>query len=191
MKAIYLLTAFLCLLISSNTFAQQDSAAMMKAWMEYMTPGPAHQKMAQADGEWTADMTFWEKPDAPPTKSSGTCVNKMILGGRYCESRYTAEMMGSPFEGIGIMAYDNTRKAFINTWIDNMGTGIMILEGKWNEADNALELSGKVTDPVTGKEVNIRQVMKWQDNDHQTLEMYRTTDGNEAKEMEIMLTRKA
>ena len=191
MKAIYLLTAFLCLLISSNTFAQQDSAAMMKAWMEYMTPGPAHQKMAQADGEWTADMTFWEKPDAPPTKSSGTCVNKMILGGRYSESRYTAEMMGSPFEGIGIMAYDNTRKVFINTWIDNMGTGIMILEGKWNEADNALELSGKVTDPVTGKEVNIRQVMKWQDNDHQTLEMYRTTDGNEAKEMEIMLTRKA
>ena len=191
MKAIYLLTAFLCLLISSNTFAQQNSSAMMKTWMEYMTPGPAHQKMAQADGEWTADMTFWEKPDAPPTKSSGTCVNKMILGGRYSESRYTAEMMGSPFEGIGIMAYDNTRKVFINTWIDNMGTGIMILEGKWNEADNALELSGKVTDPVTGKEVNIRQVMKWQDNDHQTLEMYRTTDGNEAKEMEIMLTRKA
>jgi hypothetical protein len=190
MKAIYLLTATLCLLITSNTYAQQDSAAMMKAWTEYMTPGPVHQKMAMADGEWTADMTMWEKPDAPPTKTTGACVNKMILGGRYSESRYTANMMGMAFEGIGTLAYDNHRKVFINSWVDNMGTGITLLEGKWDDATKSLELKGTVIDPVTGKDCHMRQVTTWKDKDHQVMEMYRTTGGKEIKEMEIALTRK-
>ncbi|MBO9727391.1 MAG: DUF1579 domain-containing protein [Chitinophaga sp.] len=190
MKTIYLLTAALCLLITSNTYAQQDSAAMMKAWMDYMTPGPIHQKMAIGDGEWTADMTMWDKPDGPPTKTTGACVNKMILGGRYCESRYTANMMGMPFEGIGTMAYDNQRKVFIDTWIDNMGTGITIMEGNWNDATHSLELKGKVVDPLTGKDCWLRQVTTWKDKDHQVMEMFRSQDGNERKEMEIALTRK-
>lgn len=190
MKTISLLTAALCLLINASTFAQQDSAAMMKAWTEYMTPGPEHQKMAMADGEWTADMTFWEKPDAPPVTSSGAVVNKMILGGRYAESRFTANMMGMPFEGISTMAYDNARKVFISTWIDNMGTGITIMEGQWNPTTHAMELSGKAVDPVTGKEHPIRQVQTWTDKDHQLLEMFRTMDGKEIKDMEIKLTRK-
>lgn len=190
MKAIYLLTAALCLLITSNTYAQQDSAAMMKAWMDYMTPGPVHQKMAIGDGEWTADMTMWEKPDAPPTKTTGGCVNKMILGGRYCESRYTANMMGMPFEGIGTLAYDNQRKVFIDTWIDNMGTGITIMEGTWDDATHSLELKGKVVDPMSGKDCWLRQVTTWKDKDHQVMEMYRTQNGKEVKEMEIALTRK-
>lgn len=190
MKTIYLLTAALCLLINSATFAQQDSAAMMKAWTDYMTPGPAHQKMAQTDGEWTADMTFWEKPDAPPSKSVGTASYKMILGGRYCEGRYTANMMGMDFEGISTMAYDNAKKMFITTWVDNMGTGITMMEGKPDKSGDGLEFTGKALDPVTGKEHQIRQVMKWQDKDHHSMEMYKTVNGKETKDMEIKYTRK-
>ncbi|PSL47915.1 uncharacterized protein DUF1579 [Chitinophaga niastensis] len=190
MKTIYLLTAALCLLITTNAFAQQDSAAAQKAWMEYMTPGPNHQSMAKADGDWITDMTFWERPGAPPTKATGTCTNKMILGGRYQDSRFTATMMGMPFEGIGTLAYDNSRKVFISSWIDNMSTGMMILEGRWNQDAMALELNGKVKDPVSGKEMNIREVMKWKDDGHQLMEMYRTADGKEFKEMEINFTRK-
>jgi len=135
-------------------------------------------------------MTMWEKPDAPPTKTTGACVNKMILGGRYCESRYTATMMGMAFEGIGVLAYDNQRKVFINSWIDNMGTGITVMEGTWDDATHSLELKGKVTNPLTGKDCNLRQVTKWTDKDHQTMEMYRTVDGKEMKDMEIVMTRK-
>ncbi|MET3880306.1 MULTISPECIES: DUF1579 domain-containing protein [Chitinophaga] len=190
MKTIYLLTAALCLLINSATFAQQDSAAMMKAWAEYMTPGPAHQKMAEADGEWTADMTMWERPDAPPSKSTGAATYKMILGGRYCEGRYTANMMGMDFEGISTMAYDNAKKKYISTWVDNMGTGIMVMEGKPTSSGEGLEFTGKGLDPTTGKDYDMRQVLTWQDKDHHTMEMYRKVNGKEFKEMEIKYTRK-
>ena len=67
--------------------------------MDYMTPGSVHQMLAKSDGEWTAETTLWAAPGAPPTKSTGTAVNRMILGGRYQESKNTGNFMGMPFEG--------------------------------------------------------------------------------------------
>jgi len=39
--------------------------------------------------------------------------------------------MGMPFEGMGLDGYDNASKEYISIWIDNMGTGIMYMKGKW------------------------------------------------------------
>lgn len=52
-------------------------------------------------------------------------------------------MMGMPFEGHGTLAYDNHRKMFVSTWIDNMGSGIMVLEGTYDDASKTLTLMGK------------------------------------------------
>ena len=60
-----------------------DSATAMKNWMEYMTPGKAHEMLSKADGEWTGEMTMWMAPGAPPTKSITTATNTMVMGGRY------------------------------------------------------------------------------------------------------------
>lgn len=30
---------------------------------------------------------------------------------------------------MSLLAYDNARKLFISTWIENVGTGMMVLEG--------------------------------------------------------------
>lgn len=169
---------------------QSDQEAMEKAWMEYMTPGEMHQALAGDDGEWTAEMTYWMAPDAPPTTSTGTMINQMILGGRYQESRYSADMEGMPFEGIGITGYDNAKKVFVSTWVDNMGTGIMYLEGPWNEADKSITLTGSTTDPASGKEINIREVLRRIDENTQVMEMYDDRTGKEFKTMEIKLTRK-
>jgi hypothetical protein len=52
-----------------------------------------------------------------------TCTNTMILGGRYQQSMIKGNMMGMPFEGMGLLGYDNAQKLFYSTWVDNMGTG--------------------------------------------------------------------
>src|SRR5881628_1758500 len=120
-----LLLTVTLLALSLHHPAQAQSAeeqAAQKAWMEYMTPGAIHQMLAKADGGWTYEMTSWMKPDAPPTKSTGNMVNRMILGGRYQESRATGSFMGQPFEGVGTLGYDNAKKVFVNSWVDNMGT---------------------------------------------------------------------
>lgn len=191
MKTQYVLAAVIgCLLTANIASAQMDSAAAHKAWMAYMTPGPEHQLLAKTEGDWTTDMTFWKGPGAPPEKATGSCTNKMILGGRYQESRFTSDMMGMPFEGLGTTAYDNARKMYLNTWIDNMGTGMMMMEGKWDPAINGIVYTGKSFDPSSQKTMELRQVIKLKDADNYLLEMYRTVNGKAFKEMEIAFKRK-
>ncbi|HEX9510261.1 MAG TPA: DUF1579 domain-containing protein [Puia sp.] len=173
----------------SQLRAQGDDAAQ-KAWMAYMTPGPVHKMVAKSDGEWKADLTMWMAPGAAPTTSTASCTNKMILGGRYQESKYTGTFMGMPFEGVGMLAYDNAKKVFVSSWVDNMGTGMMTLEGPWDDNSKSVTLLGKSVDPMTGKDMNVRQVFKIIDDNAQQLDMYMQMNGQEFKTMEIKLTRK-
>ena len=185
--------AFLFLLICCYTIKAQSKAdqdAAMKAWQAYSTPGDIHKMIAKADGEWKSEMTYWMAPGTQPMKSSGTCVNRMILGGRYQETKQSGSIMDMPFEGVGIMGYDNARKVFMLSWVDNMGTGIMNMEGTWDEATQSLTLTGKQPDPVSGKDMSMRQVIKWIDDNNEVMEMYSTMDGKEFKNLEIKYTRK-
>ncbi|WP_315819019.1 DUF1579 domain-containing protein [Paraflavitalea speifideaquila] len=168
-----------------------DSAAMMKAWTEYMTPGEPHKVMASQNGKWEGKITMWMAPGAPPSESKGTCVNQMIMGGRYQEGKFAGDFNGMPFEGRSIMGYDNTRKVFISTWIDNMGTGVMTTEGPWDPATKTISLTGKMIDPMTGKECQVREVMTLIDDKSSKMEMYNTPAGQkEFKSMEILYTKK-
>lgn len=170
-----------------------DSAVMMKNWENYMTPSAAHKVMASWDGSWQGDVSMWQTADAAPQKSKSTTVNKMIMGGRYQQSMHTGNMMGMPFEGMSTMGYDNAKKTFTSTWIDNMGTGTMILEGPWDEASKTLTLTGKVIDPSAGnaKEMTVRETYKVIDDNNHLMEMYcNGMDGKEFKTMEIKFTKK-
>ncbi len=42
---------------------------------------------------------------------------------------FSGEFMGKPFHGIGITGYDNLKKKYVGSWIDDMGTGLFISEG--------------------------------------------------------------
>ena len=178
--------AILFLTASSKSFSQ--TAEEMQAWMAYMTPGAVHEMLAKSDGTWTGEITMWMDPSAPPQTMTSTAVNKMILGGRYQQSTYTGTMMGMPFEGMSITGYDNAKKVFVNSWVDNIGTGMMNLSGPWDEASKSILLSGTMTDP-SGKDLPVREVFKIVDDNNQVMEMYYTIDGKEMKTMEIKYKR--
>ncbi|RYD72488.1 MAG: DUF1579 domain-containing protein [Sphingobacteriales bacterium] len=170
-----------------------DSATMMKNWMAYSTPGDMHKMMAGWDGTWDCDISTWHAPETEPQLTKGKAVNKMKLGGRYQESFHTGDMMGMPFEGISVMGYDNAKKKFISTWVDNVGTGVMMLEGTWDAASKTLTSAGKCVDPSAGtdKEMSVRQILKVVDDKNHVFEMYGPGhDGKEYKMMEIKMVKK-
>jgi len=172
---------------SKKPAQQADSAAMMKVWQDYMTPGAMHKLMTSWDGTWATDGKFWMDEKTPPTESKGTCINSMILNGLYQESVHKSNMMGMPFEGHGLLGFDNSRKVFIITWVDNMGSGVMILEGTYNPSTKTLTLTGSWDDPIKGK-MKLRETVKIVDDSNQVMEMFGTTsNGKEAKWMEIKL----
>lgn len=169
-----------------------DSATAEKAWMEYMTPGEPHKMLAKMDGEWVGDTKMWMSPDAPPMNNTGSASFKTIMGGRYQQGWHKGNFNNMPFEGVSTTAYDNAKKVFISTWIDNMGTGIMTMEGTWDEANKTISYKGKMVNPANGKDCNVREVYKIIDDNTQYMEMYGPDPktGKEFKTMEMKMTRK-
>jgi len=177
---------------SKSETATMDSATMMKNWMDYMTPGEPHAILAKSEGEWTSVNTMWMQPDAPPTVTEGSCKNKMIMGGRYLLSENTGNFNGMPFEGVATTGYDNMKKVFFNTWIDNFGTGVMTSEGTYDSTTKTISFTGKMMDPMTGKEISFRETFAMPDDNTQIMEMFgpRPDGKGEYKNMNIVYTRK-
>lgn len=168
-----------------------DSVAVQKAYEAYMTPGDVHELMAAEEGTWTNEMTFWMGPDTEPQKATSAAEIKMILGGRYQQTTYQGNMMGMPFEGRSTLAYDNATEELTSTWIDNMGTGMLVLRGDYNEADQTFTFTGSMVDPLTGKEKKVREVYTIVDKNTRKMEMFEIPDeGEEYRTMEIIMTRK-
>ena len=185
------LSAFVCLLFCISTTAYSQTEAQMKAWQEYMTPGEMHKLLANFEGEWTTEGKMWMEPNAQPATSKGECTYRMVLGGRYQESEFKGDFMGQPFEGKGLTAYDNLKKQFEGSWVDNMGSGIMRTTGKYDPATKTITLTGQVMDPMTGKECKIRETLKVVDDDTHVMTMYSTYAGQpEFKSMEMTFKRK-
>lgn len=168
----------------------RDSVAEMKAWEAYMTPGDAHKMMADEAGSWNNQMTFWHDANSPAEKAASTAEIKMIMGGRYQESNYKGTMMGMPFEGRGTLAFDNATKEYTSTWIDNMGTGMMVMKGKMNADGKSMELHGEMVDPMDNKPMKCREVYTMVDANTRKMEMFCSGKGSEYKMMEIVMTKK-
>lgn len=179
------------LLVSKVSLAQMDSAAMMKNMETYSTIGDQHKMLAKFNGTWDTEISIWMAPGAPPYVTKGTAVNTMIMGGRYQETSATGNMMGMPFEGRGVSGYDNAKKIFVSSWVDNMGTGIMNMEGPWDEATKTITLTGKAVDAATLKESKYKETFKIIDDNTQVMTMYVSgPDGKDVKMMEMKYTRK-
>lgn len=185
MKKTTLLLYALILVIASNTvsYSQDD------AFTQSMSPGDMHKTLAKHDGNWTAEMTMYMVPGTDPIKSTSTVVNKMILGGRYQESKHSGNIMGMAFEGISVTGYDNNRKVFVSTWIDNLGTSITYMEGTWDAATKSIILQGKSAS-MTGEQIVIREIITLVDDNTEKMVMYTINNGEETKTMEATLTRK-
>lgn len=183
-----LITLSIILLI--NTLTQAQTPEEMQAWQNYMTPSESHAWLAKYDGEWTVEVKVWMAPGQPPVTATGTGSSKMILGGRYQQTDFKANFMGMPYEGTGLMGYDNAAKKFVATWADSMGTGMIITEGTYDEKTKTLTRNGKTTDSMTGKSVDIMEITQYSSDDKFILQAFSNVDGTEFKTMEAVYTRK-
>src|SRR5438874_2282495 len=126
--------ALVLLVVCTSVFAQDqkqkppspEEQAMMAAWMKYMTPSEGHKALDGMVGTFDAKVTSTMMPGQPPVESTGTDESMWIMGGRYIQEKFSGNFMGQPFTGMGITGYDNAKKQYFGTWIDSMGTGLML-----------------------------------------------------------------
>ena len=169
--------------------AATDDPALAKM-KEFATPGPAHKVLESKVGKWTAKVKIWMEPGKNPETSDGTCESKWILGGRFVEDNFTGIFMGKPFQGRGLTGYDNIKKKYVSSWIDDAATSILYSEGSYDAASKTFTYSGDTPDCMAGKYVKSRTVDKMVDADHWTMQMYSPgPDGKEYMSMEIAYSR--
>jgi hypothetical protein len=166
---------------------------MMEAWMDFAKPAAEHAWMAKYAGTWECDsVKQWMDPSQPPTTAKATEIVTMGMNGLYQMTDFNSTMMGQPMMGHGMMGYDKMKKKFVLSWIDNMGSGIVRMEGSYDDATKTLNMTGKQSDPGRKMETDIRQELKYLDENSYTLAMYGTGhDGkSEQKFMEGTFKRK-
>ena len=147
-------------------------------------PGPEHKLLASLEGTWSAEVKMWMDPTEPSkvVESKGTLKRKMIMDGRFLQEKFTGEFFGQKFEGMGIMGYDQNKKKYVMTWIDNFDTSIMMSEGTYDAGKKYLTFIGEEVSPK-GK-MKTRDVLHIASEDEQHFGMYRTPEGG--KEMKVM-----
>ena len=182
------LALVLTVIFAFSAFAQTDEE--MKAYMDYLTPGPFHKHLAQSEGNWDYQMKIFAEPGKDPVIERGTAKVEMILGGRYLQMTHEGTAWGMPFQAIQIFGFDNVKQEFLAYWIDNMGTGFTVSSGKMDFNKGYLEMFGSFVDAAVKKDVNFRCVLKSTDIDNFSIQMYVTKEGKESMLWDTAYSRK-
>ncbi len=177
---------------------QPTEAEMMQMMMEMGKLNENHKILAELVGDWTYTVKMWMAPDAPPSESKGTATRKAEMGGRYFIANASGKfqmpgpdgkMQDIDFKGMGIDGYDNAKQKFVSSWIDSMGTGIMMAEGTYDAATKTLTYHADYA-MAPGVKTKIRETVKVTDKDHHVMEWFEDRGGKEVKTMEISYARK-
>ena len=139
-----------------------DMEQMMALQMQKSMPGEHHKILKKMEGEWDMVMT-WKAPTGEVVwEATGECESELILGGRQLVSEVEMESEDGPFEGLGILGYDNIKEEFTSFWTDTMTTGHMAQTGSL--VDGHITVEG--TSVSVMGESKLKNVYKIVDKDH-------------------------
>ena len=181
----------------ATTAASPNEAEMMKQMMELAKLNDNHKLLADLAGSWSTSVKMME-PGKEPTVSKGNVTYKSIMNGRYFVGDHTGsmkmpgadgKMKDFTFKGMSTDGYDNVKQKFTSSWMDNMGTGIMTMEGTYDPATKTFTYNGEM-EMVPGMKTPVRSVVKVTDKNHRTFEWYENRGGQDMKTLEINYTRK-
>jgi Protein of unknown function (DUF1579) len=181
----------------ATTTASPNEAEMMKQMMELAKLNDNHKLLADFAGSWSTSVKMME-PGKEPTVSKGSVTYKSIMNGRYVIGDHTGsmkmpgadgKMKDFTFKGMSTDGYDNVKQKFTSSWMDNMGTGILMFEGTYDPATKTFTYTGEM-EVVPGMKIPVRSVVKVTDKNHRTFEWYENRGGQEMKTLEIDYTRK-
>jgi hypothetical protein len=167
-----------------------EQSEMEAAWMKSAMPGEHHKYMEAMTGEWQMSGKSWMSEAMEPVIWSGTATKEMFMGGRFLREDVISEMMGQPFEGVGVMGYNNVTKKYWYAWLDSMSTGLFLSEGTSDDKGKVFTLVGDYDDPMTGMKQKSKTVLTIVDENKHTYVSYMIgPNGEETKSMEITYVR--
>ncbi len=125
-----------------------EEMAQMQDYMKLMQPGDAHKHLQKMVGTWDTVTKMWMGgPGSPPMESTGVSTFKSVLGGNWIMEQHTGSMMGMPYEGVGMMGYDNYKNLYVSTWHSNMSTELLKMSGSRHPKTGVTTMYGTMDEP--------------------------------------------
>lgn len=175
---------------STSSMEAMDEQAMMAKMMEYGTPGEAHKVLDNSVGLWKVKATTFNPDGTPGMTSDGSSEIKWMMDGRFLHETFTGDFGGMPFHGTGVVGFDNIKQRYVGTWIDNMSTGVMTMEGKYDPKARTMSMESEMPNPMTWSYVDSKMVTTWIDDDHSVAKFYMPgPDGKNYMHMQLEYTR--
>ena len=163
----------LCLLVSLFSACAADEKEksafpspeeMMKKMMELATPGSEHKQLHAMVGDWTCEVTEYPMfPGMKETKSAGKATFTSVMDGRAVQQKFESNFNGMDYKGMGFMGYDNAKKVYYSTWMDNMSTSFMYAEGTMDEATKTITETAETHCPMGIMQTKLVTTMKSED----------------------------
>lgn len=145
--------------LAEQHIEHMTSPDAMARWQESMTPGLAHEFLAERlTGTFSIETEVIG--GGPNATTAWTCEGTAIMCGRFVEQRSAGPMLGMDVESTMLFGYDNTRKLFHVTIFDTMNTAPRTLWGNLDQDGDALTLVGTMDQPMSG-EIGKPYAMTW------------------------------
>lgn len=161
----------------------------MQAWMEAMRLTENHNFFRPLAGSWNAQMTVF-MDNGEKAQGQGTCAITGTFGGRYLTSTFNGTLQGRAYQGVQTFGYNNLKRQFESTWIDNMSTGIAFSSGNFDQNTRTFSMASEVDDAFTGeRRVQTEETRIINDNQFSFTIFQTTSGGQRSKTLEIQYTR--
>lgn len=168
----------------------QDQQKVMEMYAKLGAVNEHHDWFKPFAGEWKTSGTMWMYPGSEPAKFENRVSAELILGGRFLKMATKGQMMGQPFDGFQISGYDNLQQKYVVFWIDSTATAFYLTTGTLDPAKQTMTETGLWPDPMSGKQVKVRNVTRRMGPDEFVYESYMTLpNGQEFKTLEQRVVR--
>jgi len=139
--------------------------------METKGPGRAHLWLAKSVGSWKVEALYYFAPGSDPVEASGREEVEMF-GPYFRRGHLEIDLLGSTVRGCTLMGFDPLRQVFIASWFDTTNPHLYSYQGRFDEDEHVLELTGTNTDPGTGKRAAYRSIERYELPRHRSLELF-------------------
>lgn len=111
----------------------QDEPVLAKA-------GPKHAILKDFEGTWDVTGKFWPEKDRPALEGKFTQKSRLSCNGLWLVYTTEGELGGKPYEGHGLMGWNEQKGKFVDTYVDVRSDGMDTFEGAWDDPTKTLTL---------------------------------------------------
>ncbi len=133
-----LVASVLCLVTGTVVLADHHEEGGGE--MPPMGPPAEMQQLEGMNGEYDVKFSYRLDPSSEEwMETAATAVVSTVVGGGAQQMIFEGEMMGMPFQGMGLTSFDRATGKWQTTWVDSMGARISMYTGTFEDGKMVVE----------------------------------------------------